>query len=99
MTVSAPALLTSLEIVALLRDVVLIAFFALGFLALFLFSVLAILLYRRLVRVLDRTERALTHTEAATEAIAESIGVVSQWAGTFSLASFVSRIFSRKDGS
>ena len=99
MTVPETTLLTSLEVVALLRDVVLIAFFALAFLALFLFSVLAILLYRRLSRVLDRTERALAHTEAATEVIAESIGVVSQWAGALSLASLVGRVFGRKEGS
>ena len=94
MTVPETTLLTSLEVVALLRDVVLIAFFAL-----FLFSVLAILLYRRLSRVLDRTERALAHTEAATEVIAESIGVVSQWAGALSLASLVGRVFGRKEES
>ena len=95
----AVALLTSLEVLSLLRDVALIAFLGLAFLVVFLFTVFGLLLYRRLSRVLERTERALEHTEIAAGAIAEGLGTVAQWAAALNVFSLIGRLFGRGGGS
>lgn len=99
-TLALPAttLLTSLEVVALMRDIILIIFLVLAFLVLFVFSLLGVLLYRRVSRVLDRAERTLANTEVMTGMLADGINSVSQLAGILSvrsLGSLASRFFGR----
>ncbi len=93
------ALLTSLEVTALVRDIVLIVFLILAMFAFVVFGVIAVLLFRRVARVLDRTEQTLDRTEVAVGAIADGLGIVSQWAGLLSFGSLLGRLFGRKGDS
>ena len=84
------------ETVGFIRDVVVIAVGLLGFFVLFLFSVLAVLLYRRISRLTTRAEEAFDKLEPAISSL-ESLGTTLQGLtrvaqGGFSLAS-VSRLF------
>jgi len=66
-------LLTSLETVQLLRDIVLITVLLVAFVAIFVFSILGVQLYRRLSTVLERAEGALENFETLTGQVSESI--------------------------
>ena len=66
-------LLTSLETVQLLRDIVLIAVLLISFVAIFVFSILGVQLYRQLSAVLRRAEGTLENVETLTGELSESI--------------------------
>ena len=66
-------LLTSFETVQLVRDVVLIAVLLISFVAIFVFSILGVQLYRRLSAVLRRAEGALENVETVTGELSEGI--------------------------
>ena len=66
-------LLTSLETVQLLRDIVLIAVLLIFFVAIFVFSILGVQLYRQLSAVLRRAEGTLENVETLTGELSEGI--------------------------
>ena len=65
------------ELVGFIRDVVVIAVGLLGFFVLFLFSALAILLYRRITRLTTRAEQTLEKLDPAIAGL-ESFGKTLQ---------------------
>lgn len=65
------------EVVGFIRDVVVIAVGLLGFFVLFVFSVLAILLYRRISRLATRAEQAFDRLDPAISTL-ESVGKTFQ---------------------
>ncbi len=90
------AALDASETVGFIRDVVVIAVGLLGFFVLFLFSVLAILLYRRISRLASRAEEAFDRLDPAISSL-ETLGSTLQGLTRvaqegFSLAG-VSRLF------
>jgi len=88
-------LLTSLETVQLLRDIVLIAVLLVSFVAIFVFSILGVQLYRQLSAVLRRAEGTLENVETLTGEFSE--GVLKPLAGLREKASrirpFLSLLF------
>jgi len=88
-------LLTSLETVQLLRDIVLIAVLLVSFVAIFVFSILGVQLYRQISAVLGRAEGTLENVETLTGELSE--GVLKPLAGLREKASrirpFLSLLF------
>lgn len=66
-------LLTSLETVQLVRDIVLIAVLLIAFVAIFVFSILGVQLYRQFTAVLRRAEGTLENVETLTGELSEGI--------------------------
>jgi hypothetical protein len=65
------------ETVGFIRDVIVIAVGLLGFFVLFVFSILAILLYRRISRLTTRAEQAFERLDPAISSL-ESLGKTLQ---------------------
>ena len=77
-------LITALETVGLLRDIILVAVLLLLGFALLLGAMLAVLLYRRVVPVLKKAESALDQVEAMSRRVSED--VLSPFAGLREMA-------------
>ena len=91
-------LLTNLETVQLVRDIILIAVLLISFVAIFVFSILGVQLYRQISTVLRRAEGTLENVETFTGEISE--GILRPLAGLREGASrirpFLSFLFGRR---
>lgn len=92
---SGPVLLSSLETIDLIRDIVLITFLALAFLGLFVFSILAVLIYRRVARVLQRAEAILGRAETVADGVTEGFERISALAGFLNVGKTAGRVLRR----
>ena len=85
-------LLTSLETIQFVRDIVLIAVLLVSFVAIFVFSILGVQLYRQVSTVMRRAEGTLENVEALSEELSRS--VVGPLAGMREKASRIGPLFS-----
>ncbi len=74
------AALTSLEIAALIRDITLVTFFAIGTLALLIGLILGLRFYKRTRGLIDRVDAGVDRVEALVESVDSTASTVKKTA-------------------
>lgn len=88
-------LLSSAETVALVRDVFLMVFLSVAFVALLIFIFFALSLYRRVTRVLDSADEAIERLQGITELLDDLAGAAKSAGGILNFGGIATRLFGR----